>query len=1064
MDTATTHSSVFICYSRKDGKWLDALSTMLAPVVRAGIASIWWDRKIKPSQIWRQEIAEALASARLAILLVSPNFLASDFIQDEELPFLLDAARRQRVKLLWVLVSPCLHEYSPLRHIQAALEPLRPLSKLRGADRQEALVSISRAVVEALAPEAPDLAPLGVQTLGAEEISTEMADRPPYRGIEVFRTEDADLFFGRTTLTAHLIERLRESPFLALVGPSGSGKSSLVYAGLIPALGKGAISGSAEWRIVPVKPGRSPLKDLAGRLSEFFVSHQESFNDWQEDFALAMYKNNGALKAQIERLAPMHFLVVVDQCEAIFTQGSTELERQAFFINLLNASGPSSAKVTVVLILRADFYAHLDAFPELADRIAARQVYVSSLQENDLRQAIIRPAQQAGLRFEEGLAERILAEMRGYIEAMPLLQQALRELWNRREGLTLTFAAYRAIGEVKGAIANWAESAFEKLSTPQRELARRLLVELVQPGEDTPDTRRRVLRSELYLDPDRVLETEAIVEHLVQHRLLTADRDPSTREMSIELTHDALLQKWPELREWLEQSRTSRLTRKHLQERVRRWEHFHRDPGSLVDGPELAEYEILRRDHPGEVSVAQNEYVEACIGNRRVDSGLLNKTQSPPEWAMRRAQERTVDGPRGKPILDAQRPWDLAETGWGVVFAPNLDRRVRAALEELLDHRRSQAARYHSHYYRELTYQDGSAFDFLKRNGARPGMIADPDFLPYYLLLVGDPESLPYRFQSELDINYAVGRICFDRVDDYAAYARSVVVAETRNQPRPREVAFFGTAHKNDPASHKTSQDLINKLAESVRELRPEWRVQEVLGTQADKKKLRSLLGGPETPAFLFTACHGLGFDMDDDRQESCQGALVCQDWPGPEDEEGVNEAQWFAASDVSEEASLKGLVAFFFGCYSVGTPRHDNFDQTSLGKPRPITPKAFVSQLPQKLLAHRSGGMLALIGHLDRSWTEGFTGSLRGEGISAYKHMVRRLLQGHTVGWAMEYLNQSYASLAAMQGNVEEEWHRGNGVNADELAQLWRLRNDARNFMVFGDPAVRLPGLGEPR
>jgi len=156
VSTATARPSVFVSYSRKDGKWLDELTTMLAPVVRAGIASVWWDKKIKPSQIWRQEIDAALASARLSILLVSPHFLASDFIQNEELPFLIDAAQCRGVKLLWVLVSPCLYEHSPIRDLQAAHDLTKPLSKLRGADRQEALASIGREVVAALEPEETD--------------------------------------------------------------------------------------------------------------------------------------------------------------------------------------------------------------------------------------------------------------------------------------------------------------------------------------------------------------------------------------------------------------------------------------------------------------------------------------------------------------------------------------------------------------------------------------------------------------------------------------------------------------------------------------------------------------------------------------------------------------------------------------------------------------------------------------------------------------------------------------------------------------------------------------------
>jgi hypothetical protein len=263
---------------------------------------------------------------------------------------------------------------------------------------------------------------------------------------------------------------------------------------------------------------------------------------------------------------------------------------------------------------------------------------------------------------------------------------------------------------------------------------------------------------------------------------------------------------------------------------------------------------------------------------------------------------------------------------------------------------------------------------------------------------------------------------------------------------------------------HQTAEDLIRKLADSVRELRPPWRVQEVVGAQASKNRLRSLLGGPDTPAFLFTACHGVSFDIDDIRQMECQGALVCQDWPGPGDEEDIGEDQWFAANDVLENASLHGLVAFFFSSYSLGTPVHDSFDQTSLGRPRRIAPRSFVSRLPQRLLAHRSGGMLALIGHVDRAWTAGFSGSLRGEGIHAFKHVVRRLLEGHTVGWAMEYLNQSYAALASMLSNLEEDWRQRKDVDGDMFSTLNLRRTEARNFMILGDPAVRLPGVGDPR
>jgi len=341
-------------------------------------------------------------------------------------------------------------------------------------------------------------------------------------------------------------------------------------------------------------------------------------------------------------------------------------------------------------------------------------------------------------------------------------------------------------------------------------------------------------------------------------------------------------------------------------------------------------------------------------------------------------------------------------------------------------------------------------------------MAADPEFFPYYVLLVGSADTLPYKFQTELDVNYAVGRIYFDNWRNYAAYAESVMRAEERSLVRSREVVFFATEHPYDPSTQRLTEDLVRPLARLVLEPGMPWQIREILGEEARKERLRNLLGGSETPAFLFAACHGVGFDPEDERQEASQGALVCQDWPGPHDEERVHEDQWFAACDVPEDASLHGLVTFLHASYSVGTPRRENFDQISISNARQIARRALVSKLPQRLLSHPAGGALAVIGHVDRSLASSYSDSPKGEGLNAFMYGIRRLLQGHTVGWAMEYLNQSYASLAAMLGDLQK--HYREEVDNELFAHLWLVRNEARNLMVFGDPAVRLPGVGEPR
>lgn len=416
--------------------------------------------------------------------------------------------------------------------------------------------------------------------------------------------------------------------------------------------------------------------------------------------------------------------------------------------------------------------------------------------------------------------------------------------------------------------------------------------------------------------------------------------------------------------------------------------------------------------------------------------------------------------PFRKPVTDLERPWDLSETGWGVIFAPGTDRKVRMALEELLEHRRREATRRNREYFRDnLAYQTGeSVLSFLHNNGA-PAGIADADRLPYYLLLVGDPEKIPYRFQSELDLHYGVGRIYFENPTDYRLYAESVVAAESGSVRLPRRLTFFGPRNPGDDATRDTSEELLRRLSETVLEPGLPWDVRAILGEEAQRSLLARLLGGDETPGLLFAACHGLGFPWGDERQLQRQGALVCQDWPGPRDETGIKRSHYFAAEDLPREASLRGLVAFFYACHSLGTPSRDSVPQGTLGKPETIADQSFVSLLPQRLLAHPRGGALAVIGHVDRALTSSFLGSPKGEAVDPYRNFLRRLLKGHTVSWAMEYLNQAYAAYASQHANDWDARVWREKVDDAEFLSVWRHKNDLRSFAVFGDPAVRLLG-----
>jgi hypothetical protein len=422
-----------------------------------------------------------------------------------------------------------------------------------------------------------------------------------------------------------------------------------------------------------------------------------------------------------------------------------------------------------------------------------------------------------------------------------------------------------------------------------------------------------------------------------------------------------------------------------------------------------------------------------------------------------------IDDARRKPVVDTDRPWDLSETGWGVVFGPKVDRTTRLYFDELIEHRRDQVGRGKPDYVRICEYREGEAtYDFLLRNGANPTMAADPDRLPFYLLLVGDPESLPFQFQYELDVQYAVGRLCFDTPEEYRSYVKKLIAAEGKAPGLPRRRTFFGARNEGDETTQTTTDELVEPLTGSIVEPGSGWDVQKVVAKDARKDRLIRLMGGDETPSVLFTASHGVRFEKDDPRQLERQGALVCQDWKRSDG--GPRDSQYFSAADLKNEANVHGMIAFLFACHSAGSPDRDNFaDGTSLGRPRKIAQRAFVSSLPKKLLTHPNGGVLAVVGHIDRAWTSSFKGSPAGEGCDVFRHCLQRLLQGHTIGWAMQHFNQAYSTLTSQLDPLWQGIQRREPVDYARLARYWTMSNDARNFILLGDPAVRVPGVREP-
>ncbi|HYU30794.1 MAG TPA: toll/interleukin-1 receptor domain-containing protein [Thermoanaerobaculia bacterium] len=400
-------------------------------------------------------------------------------------------------------------------------------------------------------------------------------------------------------------------------------------------------------------------------------------------------------------------------------------------------------------------------------------------------------------------------------------------------------------------------------------------------------------------------------------------------------------------------------------------------------------------------------------------------------------------------------PKRLDQAGWGVIFAKDVEPAVREALAPLLDLRREQAGDLFK-VFETVSAQPKA--QFLARNKVGPGP-ADPVKMPYYLLLVGSPEQIPYRFQSQLDVQYAVGRLYFDRAEDYARYAASVVAAETGKVALPRRMSFFGVENAADAATRLSSQSLVKPLLAAMGTARPDWQMNAVLAGEATKARLARLLGGGETPALLFTASHGLEFPLGHPLQRPHQGALLCGDWPGPEGWKGaIPQDFYFAGDDLAAGAGLLGMFAFFFACYGAGTPQLDEFAKQAFKDRAAIAPEPFLAALPTSLLAHPRGGALAVIGHVERAWGYSFHWQKAGAQTTVFESSLTRLLDGHPVGSAMEYFNERYAELSTVLADRLEDIECGQEADPYELAGLWTSNNDARGYVILGDPAVRLP------
>jgi WD40 repeat protein len=460
----------------------------------------------------------------------------------------------------------------------------------------------------------------GIQGIapGPEKLS-EAAITCPFRGLQVFDEEHATFFFAREALTQHLVEQLRRDRFLAVIGPSGSGKSSLVRAGLVPQIRTGALPDSERWPVVMLKPGPHPLDTLAARLLPHLNSAADSLAARQSLLETLGKDERGLHNAVQVAMASApdsrRLFLVVDQFEELFTLSYDEEAIATFIDNLLYATTIAGGQTIAVITMRADFFGKCAAYPALAARLAERDVLVGPMSEEEVRRALEGPAEVVGLHYEKGLVDTILADLGHEPGTLPLLQHTLLELWERRRGSWLTIDAYHQIGGVQGALAQRADAIYAGLTPAQQAAARRVLLRLTQPGEGTEDTRRRTTISELLPTESGVSDVEAVVRDLTDARLLITSDEPDGGQM-VDVAHEALIRGWPRLRGWIDEDREALRTHRQLTDAAGAWQKHDHDESFLYGGARLAAAEEWAGIHPDDINPLERGFLEASVALR----------------------------------------------------------------------------------------------------------------------------------------------------------------------------------------------------------------------------------------------------------------------------------------------------------------------------------------------------------------------------------------------------------------------------------------------------------------
>ncbi|MFI6603915.1 helix-turn-helix domain-containing protein [Nonomuraea sp. NPDC050536] len=439
---------------------------------------------------------------------------------------------------------------------------------------------------------AASAAPADVEPEGRAE------EHCPYQGLTAYQPEHAGWFFGRSRLVDRLTDKVARLPLVGVFGASGSGKSSLLRAGLL-----GGLSGNDRWRSMLMTPTAHPLEALSGQVAKLSGADVTQLHEelWRDPATLDIAIRT-ALATEPDEIRA---LLVVDQFEEVFTLCMDGDERGRFIDALLDVARGPGRRTTVALGVRADFLAHFTQHPGLVDALDDEaQLLVGPMSAADLREVIIRPAILSGIDVDSDLLTTLLADAAAEPGALPLVSHALLETWRHRSGAALGMSAYHATGGVRGAISHTAERVYGELTRDQQQAARLIFLRLSALGDGTDDTRRPIARAELDGLCDEVVIVE-VLHRLAEARLIVLDDD------RVEVAHEALIRAWPRLHRWLTDDRANLFVHRRLTEAAQSWESLDRDQGALYRGAQLMTARTWAKDHPGELNELESSFLHA---------------------------------------------------------------------------------------------------------------------------------------------------------------------------------------------------------------------------------------------------------------------------------------------------------------------------------------------------------------------------------------------------------------------------------------------------------------------